>query len=145
MMPDTQASHPAITIARYIVGAGSVVGFVVSMWFVFPSFHPPITPFEYLLLGGLVGYLLVTDFCLRRWVVVERREAIGACKMVLGLALILAAVGTSIAIVALELTLPWPWVWMIAIVDFGFWMLWGFVLASVIRKLRRMKRVANAE
>ena len=87
-MMATTASNSVITIARYLIGVGSVIGLAVSI-------HVEILLWSYLSemirLGGPfndvgmwmirvylacspVGFLLVSDFCLRRWRIMERRE-----------------------------------------------------------------------
>ena len=151
-MPDTKTSNPANTIARHVVGVGSVVGFAWSMWILVLFLSAiPIFAMSWdtvlllnlgLRLGSPLGYLLVADLCLRRWRIVEHREGTDVCEVVLTAVLVVGAVGTFSIFEAFP-QIPF-WTSFIVVV-FGFWMLWGFVLASVIRKWRRMKREANAE
>ncbi len=100
------------------------------------------------LLVSLLGHLLLADFCLRRWAAVGHREGARACNTVVGAALAVGLAGALVTIGSVGMLIPGVLYleWLAAIgVHFGFWVLWAFVLASVIRKLRRMMRAANAE
>lgn len=179
-MPDTQTSHPATTIARYVVGVASVLGFVWSMWIMIRSYCAELSWLFSngdstgenwntavsvgstdailglsLAIGGPPGYLLFAKFCLLDWTGLARREGFRACRLALAVMLLVGAVGTLVTGFSSQ-TLYWGITGIVEDVDvasaqevlvfmIGFWMLWGFLLASGIRKLRRMKRAANAE
>lgn len=134
-----------------MIGIWSALGFFVSMVVAVPILeflvsHPgwidkDSTGQLLILFLSPVGHLLVANFCLRRWTSVEQREGVRACNMVLLAVLVFGVVGTVISAIYSNGETD---VFGFASMS-GFWTLWGFALASVIRKLRRMKRAANAD
>lgn len=107
------------------------------------------------LLCSTLGYLLLMNFCLLRWSIVAHKEGVLASVIVV---LVVLAIGLTGALATVGLfSMKTSWgesvsLFLVVITSsaefslyLGFWMLWGFLLACGLRKLRRMRQEANAE
>ena len=125
---------------RWLVVIGCEVGFLASIATLLPVFGKSMArfimerPWEVVpVLIAPLGYLLVGWIYLVHWKTVTQRET-----MLVGA---VAFVGTCLTLVS------WPGLLRpVGLVFFvGFWLLNGFALAWLLRKLRRIMREANAE
>lgn len=92
------------------------------------------------LLVGPLGFALLAQFCLFGWKAFEDKNGTGSSLLAIGIVLSFGFVGSLFTIGFVDRP-----VIDVLLLSAGFWMLWGFALASGIRKLLRIRREANAE
>ena len=142
-MADKESNSMAT--ARYIIGVGSVVGLLIASGLLvrcLPGLNTVREPLVLcLLLGGPIGYAVLAGLCLRRWKVLEDREGAGSGRVYLSTSLVVGVVGTWATHVALPIS-P-KLIAEVLFMTFGFWILGGFALVWVGRKLQMIMREAN--